>query len=564
MTFEPAISHSHLALLAVAALAVTLAAAWISRRRFSLAATAVRLAIFALVLLVLANPVERGELALPGPAAWQAVLLDTSASMSLGGDHPRWREGLDWLAPLLENDASARLATFDSATNFTAQPPSEARGAASQLGQAIERVLEQAGDSPPAQIVVVSDGIFDDAPQIAAAVAKARARQVVVSTHLVGRDESVPNLAFKRFRAPRFAAAESRVIVSYEVASSGLPPATPLAVTIRGEDGRVVAEDSWTLRENTGPREVPVALTLRAERFTASLRVVDGEVTDADNALAFRIELTDPKIRVFYAEGSQTTHQVGSETWAAGRIMPTAFRRAGDIECEEFAMEQQNGRGQPLYYVRGFDERERGVLDRGHGIPTDRAGWERYDVIIISDIDRQTFSAKQMEWIRQCVSERGGGFAMFGGTLSFDTGNYDQTIWEKLIPVDCLQFGFGHAWRPTQPQFTAAQGRHPILHLVADEATNNAIFACHPAFRGYHDIGRVKPGAVALAKVEGTEAPIIAVQEYGRGRTMAFLSDPAGGWGQEYQGVWGPALLAEQAAEAVPGERALIEDPSLA
>ena len=149
MTFEPAIPQSRLVLLAVAALAVTLAAAWMSRRRFSFAATLLRLAIFALVLLVLANPVERGELALPGPAAWQAVLLDTSASMSLGGDRPRWREGLDWLAPLLQNDAPARLATFDTTANFSAQPPTEARGAASRLGQAIERVLEQAGDTPP-------------------------------------------------------------------------------------------------------------------------------------------------------------------------------------------------------------------------------------------------------------------------------------------------------------------------------------------------------------------------------------------------------------------------------
>ncbi|MEO7318152.1 MAG: glutamine amidotransferase, partial [Chthoniobacteraceae bacterium] len=257
---------------------------------------------------------------------------------------------------------------------------------------------------------------------------------------------------------------------------------------------------------------------------------------------------------------------VGSETWAAGRIMSTAFRRAGDIECDVFTMERQDARGLPLYYVRGFDENQRPVLDRGHGIPTDRAGWERYDVVIISDIDRRIFSNEQMEWVRQLVAERGGGFAMFGGNQGFDTGNYDQTIWEKLIPVDCLEFGFGHGWRGVKPQFPAAQRRHPILRLATDEATNNAILDCHPAFRGYHDIRRAKPGAVALAKVEDGEAPIIAVQEYGRGRTMAFLSDPAGGWADGgYEGFWGPGMLADfLGADAPEAARAIIDDASLA
>ena len=34
--------------------------------------------------------------------------------------------------------------------------------------------------------------------------------------------------------------------------------------------------------------------------------------------------------------------------------------------------------------------------------------------------------------------------------------------------------------------------------------------------------------------------PVICVQSYGKGRSMAFMSDSAGGWGIDYQMQWGP------------------------
>jgi uncharacterized membrane protein len=572
MSFAPALPLSWLVLLGAVALGVTLASARMARRLSAgarLVTTVLRLAVLALVLLVLANPVQRGETLLPAPGAWQAVLLDTSASMSLGGESPRWREALEWSGPILAGQAkgvSARLVTFDSATNLAPDTPAEARGTASHLGQAIERVVEQAGDTPPTQIVVVSDGIFDDAEQITAAIAKARSRRTVVSTHVVGRDEVLANLAFKRFRAPRFADPNSRVAITCDIAATGFPPTTPLTVTLRREDGSIAAQDSWTLGENTKPREIQLPVGERAGHFTAQLEAVAGEVTEADNALSFRIDLSDPKIRVLYGEGSQSLFEVGTDMMNALQLISTALRRAGDIECDVFAPQEQDAPGLPIYYVRGYNEAKETVLDFSRSLPADRAGWMQYDVVIISDIDRRSFSAAQMEWVRQLVTERGGGFAMFGGNWGFDTGNYDKTLWEKLIPVDCLEFGFGHAWRPTPPIFPAALRHHPILRIVEDEATNNAILDSHPALGGYHDIRRAKPGAVVLGKVDGSESPLIAIQEYARGRTMAFLSDPAGGWGDHgYQGFWGPGMLAEYLGANPPdAARAIIEDTSLA
>ena len=74
-------------------------------------------------------------------------------------------------------------------------------------------------------------------------------------------------------------------------------------------------------------------------------------------------------------------HDVGDERWAAGRLITTAFQRAGDIECDLFMMQRQNTPGKPIYFVKGYDKDQRVILDPNRGMPVDREGWWKYDVV---------------------------------------------------------------------------------------------------------------------------------------------------------------------------------------
>lgn len=570
MSFDPALPWNAWWALAVAGVIAT--ALMLRRNQQKSAfpgarwlAAFLQLLALAWVLAVLANPVRHGEVSLPALTGPQVVLLDTSASMSLGGARARWQEGLDWARPLLSDGAHpTRLVTFDGSCDLSGQLPTAATGSASSLAQAIERVVAQMPDAPPPQILVVSDGVFDDPIEIERVLARVRERQIAVSTHIVGRAEEPPNLFIRKIDAPRFAATDSQVPVHVEIGMTGLPPATHARLRLLGEDGRTLAERSWQQSGELESVDLTIRTSLRSEQFTATLEAVPGEISERDNRVSFRIDPLHPKIRVFYAEGSKGPQGFGDGSLNSARFFPLAFQRSGDIDWDLFQMVEQDLRGQPLYYSSGFDDAGVAILDKSRSIPSSPEEWAQYDVIIISDIDRQMF-LPHMETVRQLVAERGVGFLMNGGNHSFDTGYYDQTIWEKLIPVDCFQFGYGHGARAIGVNFPAAVRRHPILQIVPDPVLNDRILNCHPRLRGFHDIRRVKPGATTLATVESNGAPLIAVQDYGRGRTMAFLSDPAGGWGEDYSGHWGPALLAdESASDEVPGERALVEDATLA
>ena len=139
-----------------------------------------------------------------------------------------------------------------------------------------------------------------------------------------------------------------------------------------------------------------------------------------------------------------------------------------------------------------------------------------------------------MQWVVDLVTRRGGGFCMIGGYTSFDSGDFDQTPWEKITPVDMMEYGHGYSNSRTDLLIPDEARSHPIWRIVPDSLENDEILATHPPFFGFHDIRRAKPGATNIGLHADGGGPLITVQSYGRGRSMAFLSDTNGGWANAY------------------------------
>jgi hypothetical protein len=61
-----------------------------------------------------------------------------------------------------------------------------------------------------------------------------------------------------------------------------------------------------------------------------------------------------------------------------------------------------------------------------------------------------------------------------------------------------------------------------------------------PYLYGFNRVERAKPGAIVLGSASGEEDVILlAVQEAGKGRTMAFTSDTTRTWGRDFETIWG-------------------------
>jgi len=179
-----------------------------------------------------------------------------------------------------------------------------------------------------------------------------------------------------------------------------------------------------------------------------------------------------------------------------------------------------------------------------HGVaaefPTTQDELDSYDVVIFSDVGYNSMifypgltppyqyplGPDRVGMVQQFV-EKGGGFIMVGGYLSFAGLNgiarWGGTVVEDLLPVniarhdDRIEVTQGLRFSVTQPDHAIVSG------LPWDDADWTLC--------GYNQV-TLKDGATLLAEYDGD--PFIACWDYQNGRTAIFASDFAPHWAGDF------------------------------
>jgi uncharacterized membrane protein len=169
-----------------------------------------------------------------------------------------------------------------------------------------------------------------------------------------------------------------------------------------------------------------------------------------------------------------------------------------------------------------------------------------YDVIMMGDVTAQQLSAankRAMEKMREHVA-KGAGFVMLGGYNSFDKRNWGGTPIEQLLPVELTERGQVDG-RSVQMQPTRAGiDRYGYILRLTDQAKDlEKVWGELKPLEGMALLGKPKAGlgdALATAKVDGKDEPILVTKNYDQGRVLAFGGDTTHRW------VRGPETLAMQ------------------
>jgi uncharacterized membrane protein len=526
-----------------------------------------RWASLGMLALILLNPTD--TVTIPSQEGHALILLDGSASMKLAGKSTdpaqrttRWQEAAQWTQQFLAGQTSASqpsasLTVFGSGL----QPIStdmleryDPQTTTTQLAAALTNALHGATSQQLDHIIIVSDGVAHDRQNLTAALAAARTAGLNVSTKLVGIDEPSRNAALTSVQAPRMTRPKSRVVLPVTIQTSGIAPTETLTLFLKDEDGIELVKQNFTVPtpvvgQEKQPQRIERKLSFesgaRSTRYTVSLGGVEGEIALNDNQYSFTIETASTKLRVLFAEGTHASRPVGNDGHYFNEMefITKAWDATGEIESECFTPVSQYTDAVNLFGIKQFVNGEV-MMDRTKKFPQTREELNRFDVVMVSDVPVGNFNKAQMEMVVDWVNERGGGFLMAGGNTGFDTGNYDQTPWEKIIPVDMLGYGDGFYGRDFRITIAESVRNHPLWQIVPDAALNTQVLATHPPFHGMNRIRRAKPGATVLASIpEEDNEPVIAAQNYGRGRSIAFLPDPNGGWGDDYL-PWGSEAAA--------------------
>lgn len=186
---------------------------------------------------------------------------------------------------------------------------------------------------------------------------------------------------------------------------------------------------------------------------------------------------------------------------------------------------------------------------------------QTYDVVIFSDVeaknfqlnphffDRSKFGTRVLTFpdrVRLTVEAVAAGTrVMFlGGWLSFTgemgKGGWDRTRLKEILPVRCL----GH-----EDLIESTEGFTAELAPKHAGAFDGVDFASFPPILGYNKV-LPRDGCDVLVTVKDTGDPLVAVGTFGKGKVLAYMSDPAPHWGcnfvywEHYGAFWRRCLRA--------------------
>ncbi len=505
-------------LIAVAAIG---AVVWVYRRGAAARkATArwllgLRIAAVALLLFILGAPAlhitrpDRNRL-------FTAVLVDTSQSMSIADVHdaPRLqaaRRTLDETIPELSRLSQVIVYTFSDGIRRAAMDDLiDATGPRTDLFASIRAVDAELRNLPLGAVVLLTDGARNAGGGALDAAKILQARGTPLYVVGVGDPNPPRDLELVQVLAPATVPVGSQADVDVTVRHTGFTEPFDLILK-RGEE--IVLTRRITPETGSDLQRLRLTFTPDSQG-AASYRIeippIEGDLIARNNARDFLIDCVDDRLPVLYVEGSPRMEY---------RFLRRALSR--DPTFRLVGMLRLNtGR----FYLQGAGPDEEYLKD---GFPRTIEQLSAFKAIILGDVEARHFTATQQQLIEDFVKLRGGGLLMLGGVNSFGPGGYAGTPIGQALPVT-MASGDGAY---TDGQFTAQVAGpmdHPVMRLSLDETENKLLWDNAPPLIGVTPVRAVKPGATLLLRRPGSDNPVLAVQNYGQGRSAAFTS--GGSW----------------------------------
>ena len=483
-----------------------------------------RFAAFLVLLLLLAQPVRLE----PGAATdtLVPVLLDQSRSMAVadvdGG--PRLDAAValirDRITPAVGDEFQIELWGFGETLAPADLASVRAEARRSDLRAALDAVQTHYAGRSVAGIVVVSDG--GDTGGAAPPWTGSPVFTIGVGAPAVSRDREVLDLT-----AGQAVVAESVVDLSISVVGHGFG-LEPFEVRVL-EDGRLLRVLRVTLPADGAVVRTVVPVSPKSETatlYTVEIPVDPTELVSENNVRSVLVQPAGRPRRVLLVEGAP-----GYEH----SFLKRALRDDPGIVVDAVVRKGQNDRGEHTFYIQGAAERTRALAS---GYPTTREALFVYDAVILANVEAALLRPAQIEMTVAFVAERGGGLLVMGAR-SFERRGLRGTPLEALLPLTLRdRGGAGGVGLPDRAGahhigLTTDGETHPIMRLGGSVAATRSRWDVAPALGHIIPLGSPRPGATVLATATGEDTaarPLVAIQRFGRGRTMLFTGEASWRW----------------------------------
>jgi uncharacterized membrane protein len=446
-----------------------------------------------------------------------ALLTDRSGSMQVKDVEGEARSAAaEKVAKELSEKFADRAAFVP--LHFSNALGSDAEGAQTALAASLKDALNLNEDFRA--FVVLTDGRDTDGRPVTEAAALAARRNLPVHSVVFGGSEVAAldyDLALE--------AADEAIRLGNKVSISGSAGAP-------GHDGRKVqiallVDGKQKIARNFTVMRGRARFSFehrpeKARRYRYEVRLVSSPDDPApqNNFAVHNVEVIDRPIRVIYFE-----HHPRFESKFLMHILES------DPGVSLLSVVRMPGGG---WYVKGKAFHE----NPESGVPSRADELFNYDVIILGDLPRKTFSEDgdrtetRLRNIADFVTRRGGGLVTLGGRHVYIAGHYGNSPLAEVLPFDLKQSQKEQLTGKFFMDVPAAALNHPAMHLGPAPEKWDDLWKDMVQLEGCNTVGNVRPAATLLGYREMGESrvPVLASMKVGRGGVVSAAFDTSWRW----------------------------------
>jgi uncharacterized membrane protein len=497
----------------------------------SLFLVGLRACVYGVLLFFLFGPalIERGQSKLRRPLT---VLVDSSQSMNFpnnarpesdGKQGPsrldlvkaKLAAGEESLLQKLNRDYDLRVFRFGATLEPmapTALGELKAQDHGTRLVESLRAVAKDA--SQQSGILIFSDGITNGEQQT---LPESAPLPVPVFTVGLGEAEGFTDLRIAELKTPEFAFRGREFKLDLVVKATGLKGKTVPLYFNRGRN--LITSHSVTINSDPFEQKVSLSFTpkeLGAHSFSLSLPTQPGEQLTQNNHREFKIDVRRDKLRVLTLSGAPAWNY---------RFLRMALKQDPLIDLVSFVFLRT-----PTDSVDVPDSQLSLIPFPIDDIFLDEL--KNFDVVVLDDFShRSYFNPVYLERLRDFVRD-GGGLAMFGGARGFDSGGYGESALREALPVELDGKGkYQHATN-LRPTLSPTGKAHPITRLLPDPRSNEEAWSKMPALTAHNQVRAARGETLITASGDGPGGvvPLLTIGRFGKGRTLALMSDEAWRW----------------------------------
>ncbi|MCA9242945.1 MAG: hypothetical protein KDA32_03235 [Phycisphaerales bacterium] len=392
----------------------------------------------------------------------------------------------------------------------------EATRPRTDVGKALDQVLDDLGDTPLAGVVLITDGEVNAGMSLGDVAAYADRLDTAFYPVGIGDTVEPPNVRIAQFVAPGSGALGDPIEMRVEVAATGFERTSATLMITRqrlregGEEGpeeRVYSEEL----ELSSDRPIAEArFEAPADEageylFRARLAPVDGEAIESDNLRQAPVVVLDESVRVLIVAGRPNFSY---------RYVTRLLERDPSINVSCW-----------------LQSADRTAIRDGDTVITElpqRDDLLQYDAILLLDPNPADLDSGWAINVRRLVDELGGGLLYQAGPQFSSQFLRDPRL-EDIISMLPAQPDTESTGATRSAFLTDAMslvpGRdgaaHPLTQLNADPQLNAAMWAALPGVYWLAPVLREKPLASVPLRVGREDGPVaLATQPFGAGRVV--------------------------------------------